>query len=120
MALSPGQNGGEAAYAPGCDTANIWNGYPGQPYTWDSDSHTLPLAGATLPATLTDPQLRGGFRYLTLFLSSDNTLNKTWYAGAYTVRVDTSMSNTAKSWPYSTGEADHADAQVPQAGPAQE
>jgi hypothetical protein len=152
MALSPGQNSGEAAYAPGCDTANIWNGYPGQPYTWDSDSHTLPLAGATLPATLTDPQLRGGFRYLTLFLSSpgsvdiggvslqftaaplqkdpaayqgwfvssDNTLNKTWYAGAYTVQADTSMSDTAKSWPYSTGEADHADAQVPNADPAQE
>ncbi len=152
MALRPSQNSGEAAYAPGCDTANIWNGYPGQPYTYDSDSHTLPLAGAALPATLTDPQLRGGFRYLTLFLSSpgyvdigavslqftaaplqkdpaayqgwflssDNTLNKTWYAGAYTVQVDTSMSNTAKSWPYSTGEADHADAQVPYADPAQE
>jgi Bacterial alpha-L-rhamnosidase 6 hairpin glycosidase domain/Bacterial alpha-L-rhamnosidase C-terminal domain len=152
MALGASQNSGEAAYAPGCDTANIWNGYPGQPYTYDSDSHTLPLAGATLPATLTDPQLRGGFRYLTLFLdgpgyvdigavslqftaaplqkdpaayqgwflSSDNTLNKTWYAGAYTVQVDTSMSNTAKSWPYSTGEADHADAPVPQADPAQE
>jgi hypothetical protein len=152
MALSGGQNSGEAAYAPGCDTANIWNGYPGQPYTYDSDSHALPLAGAALPATVIDPQLRGGFRYLTLFLaspgyvdigavslqftaaplqqdpaayqgwflSSDNTLNKIWYAGAYTVQVDTSMSGTAKSWPYATGEADHADAQVPQADPAQE
>ena len=68
MALSSDQNDGEAAYAPGCDTANIWNGYPGTPYTWDSDSHTLPLGGATLPATLTDPTIRGGFRYLTLFL----------------------------------------------------
>jgi len=152
MALSPAQNGGEAKYAPGCDTANIWNGYPGQPYTWDSDSHTLPLAGATLPGTVTDPTLRGGFRYLTLFLSSpgyvdigavsldytaaplqkdpaayqgwflssDNTLNKIWYAGAYTVQIDTRMSDTAKSWPYSTGETDHYDSQIPHADPNQE
>jgi len=34
MALGPDRSDGEAAYAPGCDTANIWNGYPGQPYTW--------------------------------------------------------------------------------------
>jgi Bacterial alpha-L-rhamnosidase 6 hairpin glycosidase domain/Bacterial alpha-L-rhamnosidase C-terminal domain len=152
MALSPSQNDGEAAYAPGCDTANIWNGYPGQPYTWDSDSHTLPLSGASLPATLTDPVIRGGFRYLTLFLdgpgsvtisgvslkftaaplqsdpaaykgwfeSSDNTLNRIWYAGAYTVQVNTTMSNTAKSWPYSQGEADQADSQIPHGDPAQE
>ena len=152
MALRPGQNNGETAIAPGCDTANIWNGYPGQPYTWDSDSHTLPLRSASLPATLTDPQLRGGFRYLTLFLdgpgyadigqvslqftaaplqhdpaaytghflSSDNTLNKIWYAGAYTTQIDTSMPDTAKSWPYQPGETDHADAQVPHAGPHQE
>ena len=152
MALSPTQNSGEAAYAPGCDTANIWNGYPGQPYTWDSDSHKLPLASAALPGTVTDPTLRGGFRYLTLFLSSpgyvdigavslhytaaplqqdpaayqgwflssDNELNKIWYAGAYTVQVDTGMSNTAKSWPYSTGEADSYDSQIPGADPSQE
>ncbi|HEX8008744.1 MAG TPA: alpha-L-rhamnosidase C-terminal domain-containing protein [Trebonia sp.] len=152
MALSPSQNSGEAAYAPGCDTANIWNGYPGLSYTWDSDSHTLPLAGATLPATVTDPTLRGGFRYLTLFLSSpgyvdigavslhytaaplqpdpaaykgwflssDNELNKIWYAGAYTVQVDTGMSDTAKSWPYSTGEADQYNSQIPNADPNQE
>jgi hypothetical protein len=152
MALTATQNDGEAAYAPGCDTANIWNGYPGSPYTWDSDSHTLPLSGATLPATVTDTQPRGGFRYLTLFLdgagsvtlndvaldfqaaplqadpaayngwflSSSNALNKLWYAGAYTVQMDTWMSNTAKSWPYSTGEADHADAQIPGADPKQE
>jgi hypothetical protein len=152
MALGPEQNDGEAAYAPGCDTANIWNGYPGMPYTWDSDSHVLPLAGATLPGTITDPTLRGGFRYLTLFLSSpgyvdigavslhytaaplqpdpaayqgwflssDNLLNKIWYAGAYTVQIDTGMSDTAKSWPYSTGEADQYDSQIPNANPDQE
>ena len=151
MALTPTQNNGEAAYAPGCDTANIWNGYPGTAYTWDSDSHTLPVPG-TLPATVTDTQPRGGFRYLTLFLdgpgsvtlndvsldfqaaplqadpaayqgwflSSSNDLNKLWYAGAYTVQMDTWMSNTAKSWPYATGEADHSDAQVPGADPHQE
>jgi hypothetical protein len=152
MALHPQDNNGEAAQAPGCDTANIWNGYPGVPYTYDADSHLLPLDGAQLPATINDPQLRGGFRYATLFLdgagsitvdglslqfgavpsqpdpaaykgwflSSDNTLNKIWYAGAYTVQMDTWQSNTAKSWPYQTGEADHADAQVPHADPNQE
>jgi hypothetical protein len=152
MALNPQDNNGEAAHAPGCDTANIWNGYPGVPYTYDDDSHLLPLDAAQLPATITDPQLRGGFRYATLFLdgagsvtldrvslqfgavpsqpdpaayrgwflSSDNTLNKIWYAGAYTVQMDTWPSNTAKSWPYQPGEADHADAQVPYADPNQE
>lgn len=151
-ALLPGQNDGETAIAPGCDTANIWNGYPGQPYTYDADSHTLPLAGATLPATLTDPAIRGGFRYLTLFLdgpgsvslndvtlhftpvpsqsdpadyrgwfqSSDNTLNKIWYAGAYTVQMDTGAADTAKSWPYTTGESDRADSQIPNAAPGSE
>jgi hypothetical protein len=152
MALKPQDNNGEAAYAPGCDTANIWNGYPGTPYTYDADSHTLPLAGARLPATLTDTQPRGGFRYATLFLdgpgyvdvdnvslsfdaapaqadpaayqgwflSSDNLLNKIWYAGAYTVQLDTWKSDTAKSWPYANGEADHSDAQIPHADPDRE
>jgi hypothetical protein len=151
-ATAPSDNSGQAAFAPGCDTANIWNGYPGQAYTYDSDSHTLTLDPAKLPATLGDPQLRGGFRYATLFLdgagwvdigkvslqfgavpkqadpsayqgyflSSDNTLNKIWYAGAYTVQLDTWMSDTAKSWPYADGEADHADAQVPYADPEKE
>ena len=148
-ALSPGQNNGETAYAPGCDTANIWNGFPGVAYTYDSDSHTLPLAGAELPAQLTDPELRGGYRYVTLFLdgpgwvdvddvsvhftaasdqkrldaypghflSSDNELNKIWYAGAYTVQINTDRADTAKSWPYAAGEGDHADDVVPGADP---
>jgi hypothetical protein len=152
MALTPQQNSGEAAYAPGCDTANIWNGYPGVPYTYDSDSHTLAFDPAALPATVQDSQPRGGFRYVTFFLdgagsvsfddvaldfqavpkqsdpaayqgwflSSDNELNKLWYAGAYTVQMDTWLANTAKSWPYAQGEADHADATIPHADPAQE
>ncbi len=151
MALTPSDNNGEAAYAPGCDIANIFNGYFNN-YTWDSDSHNLPLANATLPGSITDPQIRGGFRYLTLFLdgpgyvdisgvslhftaaplqsdpaaykgwflSNDNTLNKVWYAGAYTVQINTSMSNTAKSWPYSQGEPDTSDSQIPNADPNQE
>jgi hypothetical protein len=151
-ATGPEDNSGEADHAPGCDTANIWNGYPGQPYTYDADSHTFTLDPAELPATLTDSQLRGGFRYATLFLdgagwvdigkvsldfgavpaqrdpaayqgyflSSDNELNKIWYAGAYTVQLDTWMSDTAKSWPYADGEADHADAQVPYADAGKE
>jgi hypothetical protein len=152
MALHPQDNSGEAAHAPGCDTANIWNGYPGVAYTYDNDSHLLSFDAANLPTTVTDSQLRGGFRYATLFLdgagsitidrlslqfgavpsqadpsayrgyflSSDNTLNKIWYAGAYTVQMNTWPSNTAKSWPYQQGEADHADAQVPHADPNQE
>lgn len=153
FAASPAQsNNGEDAVAPGCDTANIWNGYPGQPYTYDADSHTFTVDPAKLPATLTDSQLRGGFRYATVFLdgpgwvdlgavsldfsaapkqsdpaayqgwflSSDNELNKIWYSGGYTVQLDTWMSDTAKSWPYQTGEADHSDAQVPGADPGQE
>ncbi len=68
LAQRGGQNDGQTAHAPGCDTANIWNGFPGTPYTADTDSHTLPLADAALPALLEDPELRGGYRYLTLFL----------------------------------------------------
>ncbi|MBP0458568.1 alpha-L-rhamnosidase-related protein [Streptomyces montanisoli] len=151
-ATTPTANSGEAAYAPGCDTANIWNGYPGQPYTYDSDSHTLTFDPSHLPATVTDQQIRGGFRYATLFLdgpgwldlgasslrfdaapkqadpaaykgwflSSDNELNKIWYAGAYTVQMDTWMPGTAKSWPYTPGEPDHADAVIPGADPGKE
>lgn len=151
MAKSATQNDGQATHAPGCDTANIWNGFPGVPYTYDNDSHALPLNAATLPGTVRDPQLRG-FRYLTVFLdspgsidldavkvaftaapdqanlrsypghflSSDNQLNKIWYAGAYTVQLNTAAADTAKSWPYTTGEADHADAPVPHADPAKE
>jgi hypothetical protein len=145
MAEAPDDNGGEGKIAPGCDTANIWNGFPGQPYTQDTDSHQLTLNAP-------DPQIRGGFRYLTLFLdgpgridvdgvsadftaaplqknpsayrghflSSDNLLNKIWYAGAYTVQIDTSMAGTAKSWPYTTGEQDHSDTAVPYADPNKE
>ncbi len=151
LALSPTQNDGEAAFAPGCDTANINNGLPGIPYTYDDDSHLLAVPTA-LPGTATDTVIRGGFRYLTLFLdgpgwidldgvsvqftaapaqqdlqayaghflSSDDTLNKIWYAGAYTTQLDTGAANTAKSWPYPTGQTDRADAAVPHADPTEE
>ncbi|MBY8876314.1 alpha-L-rhamnosidase-related protein [Actinacidiphila acidipaludis] len=151
-ATTPQANSGEAGYAPGCDTANIWTGYPGVTYGYDADSHTLSLDPSKLPGSVTDRQIRGGFRYATLFLdgpgwvdvdgvsldfdavpkqadpagyqgwflSSDNELNKIWYAGAYTVQMDTWMSDTAKSWPYAAGEPDHADSQVPYADPDQE
>jgi hypothetical protein len=148
MALGT-RNDGEAAHAPGCDTANIWIGFPGTAYTEDRDSHTLALP-TSLPGTASDGQRRGGFRYLTLFLdgpgsvdvdavslqftpaggqgadlsryagwflSSDDALNKAWYAGAYTVQLNTDASDTAKSWPYEAGERDHADDQVPHARP---
>ncbi|MDL4774420.1 alpha-L-rhamnosidase C-terminal domain-containing protein [Actinomadura xylanilytica] len=151
LAEAPGDNDGQGAIAPGCDTANIWNGFPGQPYTEDTDSHALTLDGR-LPGTVRDKELRGGFRYATLFLdgpgwvdvdgvsvdytaaprqkdmtdyqgrflSSDNLLNKIWYAGAYTVQLNTGAANTAKSWPYVKGEGDHADAPVPHADPSKD
>jgi hypothetical protein len=123
QALPPGDHNGETAFAPGSDAANIWVGpnFPGFPYTYDADSHILPLGGAPFPKVLEDPQLRGGFRYLTLFLDApgyveitglalnftaapkqadlrdykgwflcnDHLLNKVWYAGAYTVQLNT-------------------------------
>jgi hypothetical protein len=148
MALKPGQNAGQTDLAPGCDTANVFNGLLGFPYTWDSDSHKLPLAGAKLPGTLKDGELRGGFRYATIFLdgpgwvdidamtvdytaapnqrdlrayqgsfrSSDPGLNKIWYAGAYTVQLNTDLPTRLKGniaadpaavcWPYAQGEPD--------------
>jgi len=39
---------------------------PGSPTPGDSDSHLLPLGSATLPGTVTDPTLRGGFLGLRL------------------------------------------------------
>ena len=79
MALQPGQNNGESNYAPGCDTANFPNGYPGVPYTWNSDGHLIPVDASKLsghgPATFTDSQIRGGFRYLTLYLSSPGSIS---------------------------------------------
>ncbi len=151
MALQPYQNDGESNYAPGCDTANINNGLPGVPYTYDSDSHLIPVVSSKVPGTFTDTQIRGGFRYLTLylsspgtiditkvrvditaapnqanlrdyagsFLSSSNTLNKLWYSGAYTVQLDTAAANTLKSWPYTYGETDHADAEMPGTTPSE-
>ncbi|MGW1727657.1 alpha-L-rhamnosidase-related protein [Streptomyces sp. NPDC002306] len=89
---------------------------------------TASTGGAyTVPTT----QLRGGFRYLTVFLdtsgwvdlkgvslaftaapgksdpadypnyfhSSDDLLNRIWYAGAYTVQLNTIASNQGRAWP---------------------
>ncbi|WP_370616624.1 alpha-L-rhamnosidase C-terminal domain-containing protein [Mumia qirimensis] len=150
LARWTGQNNGQTEHAPGCDTANIWNGFPGNAYTEDTDSHALPIADAKLPADVEDPELRGGYRYATLFLdspgwvdvdavsmsftaaqgqgddladyaghflSSDDELNRIWYAGAYTVQLNTDRPDTAKSWPYEKGEGDHADDVVPGADP---
>lgn len=95
----------------------------------DYDAHVLPLtpvAPLGNEETVIDPSIRGGFRYVALFLgsagtvsidsvslqfnaspqmsdpsayqgwflSSDNTLNKLWYAGAYTTQMDTIDSTT--------------------------
>jgi hypothetical protein len=89
------------------------------------------------PGTYTMPasKLRGGFRYLTLFLnssgtvdidhlwlnftaaptmtnlraypnyfrSSDDLLNRIWYAGAYTVQMDTVAPDAGRVWPPPAG-----------------
>ncbi len=68
------RNDGQARFAPGCDTANIWVGFPGNAYTYDADSHTLTFP-ASLPGEAVDRTLRGGFRYLTLFLDGPGTLD---------------------------------------------
>ncbi|MDW5594818.1 alpha-L-rhamnosidase C-terminal domain-containing protein [Conexibacter stalactiti] len=68
------RNDGQARFAPGCDTANIWVGFPGTAYTYDADSHTLDIP-ATLPGEAYDRTLRGGFRYLTLFLDGPGSLD---------------------------------------------
>ena len=90
-------------------------------------------ATASANGTYTTPtaQLRGGFRYLTVFLdtsgwvdlkgvslaftaapgkanpadyanyfsSSDELLNRIWYAGAYTVQLNTIASDQGRAWP---------------------
>ena len=56
-------------------------------------------------------------RYAGTFLSSDDGSNKAWYAGAYTVQLNTDSPASAKSWPYEAGERDHADNPVPHADP---
>jgi hypothetical protein len=94
-------------------------------------------ASVTGPGTYTMPpsKLRGGFRYLTLFLnspgtvdldrvslyvtaapamgnlraypdyfrSSDVLLNRIWYAGAYTVQMDTIAHDAGRVWPPPAG-----------------
>ncbi|MFJ5992868.1 MGH1-like glycoside hydrolase domain-containing protein [Lentzea sp. NPDC092896] len=86
------------------------------------------------------PRLRGGFRYLTIFLrtsgwvdltgvslnftpapgksnpaayanyfySSDNLLNRIWYAGAYTVQTNVIASNQGRAWPPPPSEWDNS------------
>jgi hypothetical protein len=68
------RNDGQARFAPGCDTANIWVGFPGTAYSYDADSHTLDLP-ATVPGEAYDRTLRGGFRYLTLFLDGPGSVD---------------------------------------------
>ena len=87
------------------------------------------------PGDLTDPVIRGGFRYLMVFLadagevrlsdlrlnftadpanpalnryqgaflSSDDTLNRLWYAGAYTVQLATIDPKTGRPYPGQAG-----------------
>jgi hypothetical protein len=104
----------------------------------DGALHTTAPAGGTY--TMPTAQLRGGFRYLTVFLdtsgwvdvkgvsldftaapgktnpadyanyfhSSDDLLNRVWYAGAYTVQLDTIASNQGRAWPPPATEWDNS------------
>ncbi|MEV5783929.1 hypothetical protein AB0L42_23405 [Streptomyces sp. NPDC052287] len=99
-------------------------------------------ATASADGTYTMPtaRLRGGFRYLTVFLdtsgwvdltgvslnftaapgktnpadyanyflSSDDLLNRIWYAGAYTVQLNTIASNQGRAWPPPASEWDNS------------
>ena len=101
------------------------------------------ITGAARPnSTYTMPtaRLRGGFRYLTVFLrtsgfveltgvslnftaapgkanpaayanffySNDNLLNRIWYAGAYTVQLNTIATNQGRAWPAPATEWDNS------------
>jgi hypothetical protein len=95
------------------------------------DGALLGPAPANGTYTMPTAQLRGGFRYMTVFLdssgwvdlkdvtlaftadpgkanpadyanyfhSSDDLLNRIWYAGAYTVQLDTIASDQGRAWP---------------------
>lgn len=98
-----------------------------------TETHSFPLhAGAQ---DIADPVIRGGFRYLMLyldspgaadlsgltlhftadpsnpdlrgykgaFISSDETLNRLWYAGAYTVQMSTIDPHTGRPYPAQPG-----------------
>lgn len=98
-----------------------------------TETHAFPLERGR--QTVTDPVIRGGFRYLMVylsapgavdlsglqlhftadpanpdlrgykgaFLSSDDTLNRLWYAGAYTVQMSTIDPRTGRPYPAQPG-----------------
>jgi hypothetical protein len=97
-------------------------------------------ANANSSYTMPTARLRGGFRYLTVFmqtsgyvdltgvslaftaapgkanpaayanyfLSSDDLLNRIWYAGAYTVQMNIIASNQGRAWPPPSSEWDNS------------
>ena len=99
-----------------------------------TETHDLTIASGT--SQVTDPVIRGGFRYLMVFLddpgtvritqlrlhftpdptatdlrdyqgsflSSSDELNRLWYAGAYTVQMDTIDPTTGRAYPAQPGE----------------
>ena len=99
-----------------------------------TETHYLTIGSGT--SQVTDPVIRGGFRYLMVFLdqpgtvdisqlrldftpeptaanvrdykgsflSSSSELNKLWYAGAYTVQMDTIDPTTGRAYPAQPGE----------------
>jgi hypothetical protein len=91
------RNDGEARFAPGCDTANIWVGFPGQAYTYDVDSHALALP-ASLPGEARDGILRGGFRYVTLFLDGPGSVKVDAVTLDYTPEPASSNPSKLAGW----------------------
>ncbi|MFE2427668.1 trehalase family glycosidase [Streptomyces sp. NPDC059373] len=106
----------------------------------NADGAIYGAAPANGTYTMPTARLRGGFRYLTVFLntsgwvdlkgvsidftaapgksdpadyanyfySSDDLLNRIWYAGAYTVQLDTIASNQGRAWPPPASEWDNS------------
>jgi hypothetical protein len=106
-----------------------------------TETHYFPLASGS--QVVDDPVIRGGFRYLMVFLdspgtvrlgnlqlhftadptnehlrdyrgaflSSDDTLNRLWYSGAYTVQMDSIDPTTGRPYPAQPGPV-HNDATI--------
>ena len=106
----------------------------------NADGAIYGTAAANGTYTMPAARLRGGFRYLTVFMSTggwvdlrgvslaftaapgmadpsaypnyfysnDDLLNRIWYAGAYTVQMDTIASNQGRAWPPPSSEWDNS------------
>jgi hypothetical protein len=121
------------AFSESLQYATTASDYSQDPVGLATETHYLTVRDGT--AGMTDPVIRGGFRYLMVFLtspgevglshltvdftadptntdlagyrgaflSSDDTLNRLWYAGAYTVQLATIDPHTGRPYPGQAG-----------------